>query len=204
MLRLISHSYLVPRPHPEKALCIDLALGLMRAMTPLAERAARLPAGPSNPGLQRRHVVHRAARRRAAAAGRERRRFFIERLHELLDGAPRARAATAMRAWRRPRRSSASSRSAPSAASRGAAKTPRRLGAWQPRAGAGAGAMPRPASGSRAGAAVIEPGNVAPTPRTVDGVDYIEGRDLTLIYEGKKCIHSRFCVTGARRSSSPT
>jgi CDGSH-type Zn-finger protein/uncharacterized Fe-S cluster protein YjdI len=42
---------------------------------------------------------------------------------------------------------------------------------------------------------VIEPGNVAPTPRTVDGVDYIEGRDLTLIYEGKKCIHSRFCVT---------
>jgi len=46
-----------------------------------------------------------------------------------------------------------------------------------------------------AGAAVIEPGNVAPTPRTVDGVDYIEGRDLTLIYEGKKCIHSRFCVT---------
>ena len=47
----------------------------------------------------------------------------------------------------------------------------------------------------RRGAAVIEPGNVAPTPRTVDGVDYIEGRDLTLIYEGKKCIHSRFCVT---------
>jgi CDGSH-type Zn-finger protein/uncharacterized Fe-S cluster protein YjdI len=46
-----------------------------------------------------------------------------------------------------------------------------------------------------AGAAHIEPGNVAPTPRSVDGVDYIEGRDLTLIYEGKKCIHSRFCVT---------
>lgn len=43
--------------------------------------------------------------------------------------------------------------------------------------------------------AVIEPGNFAPTPRTEDGVDYIEARDLTLIYEGKKCIHSRFCVT---------
>jgi CDGSH-type Zn-finger protein/uncharacterized Fe-S cluster protein YjdI len=52
-----------------------------------------------------------------------------------------------------------------------------------------------PASAAPAGAAVIEPGNVAPTPRSVDGVDYIEGRDLTLIYEGKKCIHSRFCVT---------
>ena len=51
------------------------------------------------------------------------------------------------------------------------------------------------AAATARGAAVIEPGNVAPTPRTVDGVDYIEGRDLTLIYEGKKCIHSRFCVT---------
>src|SRR5262249_41899799 len=38
-------------------------------------------------------------------------------------------------------------------------------------------------------------GNSPPVPRTVDGVDYIEGKDLTLIYEGKKCIHARFCVT---------
>ena len=33
MLRPISHSYLLPRPHPAKALCVDLALGLMRAMS---------------------------------------------------------------------------------------------------------------------------------------------------------------------------
>jgi CDGSH-type Zn-finger protein/uncharacterized Fe-S cluster protein YjdI len=51
------------------------------------------------------------------------------------------------------------------------------------------------ATASPPAASNIEPGNVAPTPRTIDGVDYIEGRDLTLIYEGKKCIHSRFCVT---------
>jgi CDGSH-type Zn-finger protein/uncharacterized Fe-S cluster protein YjdI len=44
-------------------------------------------------------------------------------------------------------------------------------------------------------APTIEPGNLAPTPRSENGVDYIEGRDLTLIYEGRKCIHSRFCVT---------
>ena len=25
----------------------------------------------------------------------------------------------------------------------------------------------------------------------------IEGKDLTLLYDGKKCIHARFCVTGA-------
>ena len=29
---------------------VNLAIGLMRAMVPLGERAARLPAGPSNPG----------------------------------------------------------------------------------------------------------------------------------------------------------
>ena len=38
---------------------------------------------------------------------------------------------------------------------------------------------------------------VPPTPNTIDGVDYIDGRQLTLVYEGKKCIHARFCVTGA-------
>ena len=43
--------------------------------------------------------------------------------------------------------------------------------------------------------AIIEPGNLAPTPRSENGIDYIEGRDLTLIYEGRKCIHSRFCGT---------
>ena len=51
MLRLISHSYLVPRPQPAKSLCIDLALGLMRAMAPLGERAARLPSRPVEPGM---------------------------------------------------------------------------------------------------------------------------------------------------------
>src|SRR5262249_4917156 len=62
-------------------------------------------------------------------------------------------------------------------------------------AAASAAATPAAGSGGTAGAGRIEPGNLAPTPRTVDGVDYIEGRDLTLIYEGRKCIHSRFCVT---------
>jgi CDGSH-type Zn-finger protein/uncharacterized Fe-S cluster protein YjdI len=41
------------------------------------------------------------------------------------------------------------------------------------------------------------PAGSPPVPKVIDGVDYIEGKDLTLIYEGKKCIHARFCVTGA-------
>ena len=79
MLRLISHSYLVPRPHPAKSLCIDLALGLMRAMAPLGERAARLPAGPSNPDVtpacRSLRCATRRQFRRDASAGK----FFAER-----------------------------------------------------------------------------------------------------------------------------
>ena len=73
----------MPRPHPAKALCIDLALGLMRAMTPLAERAARLPAGPSNPGCNA--GMSFTALRDAAPLppGVSAGRFFTERLREL-------------------------------------------------------------------------------------------------------------------------
>ncbi len=95
MLRLLAYSYTLRRPVPQKALCVDLAMGLMRAATLLAERAARLPAGPSNPGVQRRHVVHRAPRRRAAAARRQR--------ESLLHRAPR-RARRGRRQSRRERR----------------------------------------------------------------------------------------------------
>jgi len=197
MLRLLSHSYLLPRPHPGKALCVDLALGLMRAMAPLAEQAARLPAGPSNPGCNA--GMSFTALRDAAPLppGASTGKFFIERLQELASAArslavsvatPRVTQALkvledlAQRAERRLPGAFAEAATIPAAGGAQAAPAP---------ASAAAAAPPAAASS----AALIEPGNVAPTPRTVDGVDYIEGRDLTLIYEGKKCIHSRFCVT---------
>jgi hypothetical protein len=49
MLRLLAYAYALPGPSAEKSLSVDLAICLMRAVVPLAERAARLPAGPSNP-----------------------------------------------------------------------------------------------------------------------------------------------------------
>jgi CDGSH-type Zn-finger protein/uncharacterized Fe-S cluster protein YjdI len=196
MLRLISHSYLLPRPHPAKALCVDLGLGLMRAMAPLAERAARLPAGPSNPecngGMSFTALRDAAPLPPGASAGR----FFLERLHELLAGTQAlaangdARVAQALKVLadltKRAERTFADiEKDSPVVLTSGSAPAP------APAAAAAAASTPAAARG----AAAIEPGNVAPTPRTVDGVDYIEGRDLTLIYEGKKCIHSRFCVT---------
>jgi CDGSH-type Zn-finger protein/uncharacterized Fe-S cluster protein YjdI len=198
MLRLISHSYLVPRPHPAKALCIDLGLGLMRAMTPLAEHAARLPAGPSNPdcnaGMSFTALRDAAPLPPGASAGR----FFLERLRELTAGATQlatngeARVGQALRILndllqRAERTFATIEQDSPVVLTAGAAPRPAPALVAVPSA--------PPAGGGSAGAAQIEPGNVAPTPRSVDGVDYIEGRDLTLIYEGKKCIHSRFCVT---------
>jgi len=200
MLRLLSHSYLVPRPHPVKALCVDLGLGLMHALSPLGDRAARLPAGPSNPacnaGMSFTALRDAAPIPPGVSAGK----FFVERLHELTAAAQGlqrqsgddARVAQAARilndlAQRAERRFAAAGEwgyLAGSAAAQPAA----------PAATASATAA-APATGGTTGAGVIEPGNLAPTPRTVDGVDYIEGRDLTLIYEGGKCIHSRFCVT---------
>jgi CDGSH-type Zn-finger protein/uncharacterized Fe-S cluster protein YjdI len=197
MLRLISHAYLIPRPHPAKALCVDLALGLMRAMTPLAERAARLPAGPANPGCNGGMSFTALRDSAPLPPGASADRFFLERLRELsagaraLAGQDDARVAQAVRIiaelTARAERGFAAAEQEPavtgvnpvvSLAPPAAAATP----------------IAR-AAGGGVTAAVIEPGNVAPTPRTEGDVDTIEGRDLTLIYEGKKCIHSRFCVT---------
>jgi CDGSH-type Zn-finger protein/uncharacterized Fe-S cluster protein YjdI len=196
MLRLISHSYLLPRPHPAKALCVDLGLGLMRAMTPLAERAARLPAGPSNPdcngGMSFTALRDAAPLPPGVSAGK----FFMERLRELTAGAQALAANGDVRVAQSLKVLIELTQRAERYANIEKDSPP--LGALVP---ATAPVPVTPAAPTAAtssptnGAAVIEPGNVAPTPRTVDGVDYIEGRDLTLVYEGKKCIHSRFCVT---------
>jgi CDGSH-type Zn-finger protein/uncharacterized Fe-S cluster protein YjdI len=190
MLRLISHSYLVPRPHPDKALCIDLALGLMRAVSPLAERAARLPAGPTNPGCNGGMSFTALRESAPLPPGTSAGRFFVERARELVE------AAKIVAASRDPRAEQAL-RILTELAQRAERRFAEleKLAPVPLNAAPAAAAVPAPVPATRGGAAVIEPGNVAPTPRTVDGVDYIEGRDLTLIYEGKKCIHSRFCVT---------
>jgi CDGSH-type Zn-finger protein/uncharacterized Fe-S cluster protein YjdI len=198
MLRLIAHSYLLPRPHPAKAAIIDLALGLMRAMTPLAEAAARLPAGPSTPDCNAGMSFTTLRDSAPLPPGASADRFFVERLRELSAGAaelvknPRTAQATRIftdLAARAERTFARLEREAPAVLTAGGA-TPH-----APALAAVNSTAPTAAAPAAPGAGLIEPGNVAPTPRTVDGVDYIEGRDLTLIYEGKKCIHSRFCVT---------
>ena len=198
MLRLLSHSYLVPRPHPVKALCIDLALGLMRAMTPLAERLRAC-----RRGLRIRTATPACRSPRCAMPRRYRPGQRREILRRASARARRRRARRSPSAWRRARGAGAegarmnshSARNADSSSiarelpqyRRLAERSRRRFQRPLQRAPAAAAPPAAPARARRR----IEPGNVAPTPRTVDGVDYIEGRDLTLIYEGSASASTR-------------
>ena len=191
MLRLIAYSYVTPRPSPVKRLVIDLALGLMRAVTPLAERAARLPAGPSNPDC---HAGMSFTALRDAAPilpGASANRFFSERLSEIAasaavleqSGDPRCVTASRHAAdlVKRAARGFDLEHKAPTMQAEIAREKP---------------AVPTPAAAATD--ALLESARVGPpVPTVIDGVEHIEGKRLTLLYDLKKCIHARFCVTGA-------
>jgi CDGSH-type Zn-finger protein/uncharacterized Fe-S cluster protein YjdI len=176
MLRLMAHAYLVPGPSPEKSLLVDLALGLMRAVTHLGERAARLPAGPTHPDC---HAGMSFTALRDAAPlppGPGAWRFFTERFEEMvtaaiaLDQGGDARTASAARILA----------DLAKRAARGHAAATEAIAAPPAKR-----ALPTVAA--------------APVPTLVGGVEQVEGEALTLLYDGKKCIHARFCVTGAPR-----
>ncbi|AJA09514.1 hypothetical protein SKP52_13130 [Sphingopyxis fribergensis] len=82
-LRLLAGAFAVPHENSEKALYIGCSLGLMHALTAVAERAARLPAGPSNPDCNA-GVTFTALREAASLPhGPSARRFYLERAEQL-------------------------------------------------------------------------------------------------------------------------
>jgi len=177
MLRLIAYSYCVSGPNPEKALAVDLAISLMRAVTLLGERAARLPAGPSHPEC---HAGMSFTALRDSAplpVGASARRFFVERLHEI--------SARANAFGSEDTRIEAAARQIAGLAER-AEREFARIASVPPPSAAASQTKDAPAT--------------APEPTQIaEGVEAIEGEKLTLIYEGKRCIHARLCVTGAPR-----
>ncbi len=176
MMRLLAHVYSISGPAPEKALAVDLGLALMRAVTPLGERAARLPAGPSNPDCHA-GVSFTALRNPAPIPrGDSAHRFFIERFAELADAAQALAAGGEAR-------TAAAARIMSDLAARAARDFPRM----------------REVAVAPAATPVVAASAAAVEASSANGIDRIEGEHLTLIYEGKLCIHSRFCVTGAPR-----
>jgi CDGSH-type Zn-finger protein/uncharacterized Fe-S cluster protein YjdI len=181
MLRLLAYGYALRGPSTEKSLAIDLALGLMRAITPLAESAARLPAGPSSPGCNA--GMSFTALRDAAPCppGRAARRLFTERLATLAEAAARLRAGAAAGD---PRVSSSADQ----------------LAALARRAGRGFEAAEEKGAAATPPAAVLPTGtseSSAPATTIVNGVETVQGEKLELMFEARRCIHARFCVTGA-------
>jgi CDGSH-type Zn-finger protein/uncharacterized Fe-S cluster protein YjdI len=184
MLRLLAYAYALPGPSAEKSLSVDLAIGLMQAVVPLAERAARLPAGPSNPHCN--GGMSFIALRDAAAfpPGRGARRFFVERFSQLADAAAELRSCGDARAI-----------AAADLLARLSKRAARGFDLAAPPAQPEARGTPVAASGAAApsnGAA-----HAASESTIADGIETAHGEKLDLLFETKRCIHARFCVTGA-------
>jgi len=186
MVRLLAYAYAIRGPQAEKSLAVDLAVGLMRAITPLAEKAARLPAGPSNPGCNA--GMSFTALRDAAplAPGRAARRLFLERLacftkaaDELADlEDARIRSARDQLAYLYTRATRGFDMNQKLAATPATPATSKEGAADDSAASRSAASQDSPAT-------------------AVDGVETVRTQGLELEFEGRRCIHSRFCVTGA-------
>jgi CDGSH-type Zn-finger protein/uncharacterized Fe-S cluster protein YjdI len=176
MLRLFAYSYLCRAPGEEKALVLRLAIGMMHVIVPLAERAARLPAGPSNPDCHAGMSFTALRDSSPLPPGRAARLFFIERLQQLADVA----AALAKGGDKRVQRAAEHLATLSRQANRG-------FDLQAPVVGEVAQAMPKPSA----------PPTAAPASTVVDGVERVPGEKLELMFETKRCIHARFCVTGA-------
>src|SRR6516162_3954305 len=85
MLRLIAYAYALRGPSTEKSLAMDLAIGLMQAVMPLAERAARLAAGPSNPTCNAGMSFIAPRDPSPLPPGAAARRLLLERFTQLAD-----------------------------------------------------------------------------------------------------------------------
>jgi CDGSH-type Zn-finger protein/uncharacterized Fe-S cluster protein YjdI len=178
MLRLLAYAYATPRPAPEKIRAVNLATGLMHAMAPLAERAARLPAGPTYPhcnaGMSFTTLRDASALPPGAGAGR----FFRERLDQISAAADRLRD-------RDDARTNAAADMLAALAKRAERDFDVSARTHLPIVPTTVAVPPK---------AAVPP---APPSSIENGIERVEGEKITIVYEGKRCIHSRFCVTGA-------
>jgi CDGSH-type Zn-finger protein/uncharacterized Fe-S cluster protein YjdI len=179
MCRMLAQAYATLGPSSEKSLIVDLSISLMRAVTHLGEEAARLPAGASNPSCNAGMSFTVLRDASALPVGVPARRFFIERLseitqrvNELAQANPSARIDTALAHLQKIKQR----------AVRGFSLVADTKPSAKPDAKPIASAAPT---------------LVATTTPTTDGVETVEGKALTLQFEAKRCIHARFCVTGA-------
>lgn len=182
MLRLLAYAYQIPRGIAQKRLAVDLGLGLMQALTPIAERAARLPAGPAHPAVNAGITFTTLRDAAAFPRGCSSWRVFSERMEELVS------AATALAATADPR----------------IVRARRVLGELAERV---RGAMPPPVASPSPQSPPPSPPKppiaavaLASSETPVVAESRTPGRALAVLYDGRRCVHARQCVTGAPKA----
>ncbi len=167
MLRLLAYAYSVPGTDPARRAVIELAIGLMHAVVPLGQHATRLEAGPSSPGCHAGMSFTTLRDSAALPAGAAAQAFFSDRLSELSD------AAHVLAAMGAPALATAE-KVLSNLAARANVFFQARVSAHPP--------APAPAT----------------APETItDGVEIVAGSAIEVQFQAVRCIHSRFCVTGA-------
>jgi CDGSH-type Zn-finger protein/uncharacterized Fe-S cluster protein YjdI len=183
MLRLLAYAYALPAPHPHKTLAVDTAIGLMQGLTLLGEHAARLPAGTAADGCNAGVSFTNLRDASALPPGPAAQRFFVERLAELS-------AAAAALARTPEARLQKAAQILSGLARRGSSGFD--FSVQLPTAAVAATAAATPSA-----PATLPTAAELPAPAGSDGVETVEGQALTLMFEARRCIHARFCVTGA-------
>jgi uncharacterized Fe-S cluster protein YjdI len=179
MLRFLGYSFIVPNGL-EKSLAIDLGIGLMHAATALGEHAARLPAGPSNPDCNAGMSFATLRDSAPLPVGAPAWQLFTERLSSFATAAQRLADQSGAE---RPEKAARVLRDLANRVKRGAEQLEQ---AGKGQAALAPAAPPTPPSA---------PGEEATS--KAHGIETVVGDKIIIDYEGKKCIHSRFCVTGA-------
>ncbi len=173
MLRMLVQSYAETRGLVVQRALVDAAVDLMFAISPVASHLTTLPANAESPdctaGMS--FAMNRVVTATPADGITD--TVLIERCDEIV------RAAT---------------RLLPSSSPLGA--TAVFLTKIRTRLAEGLTAMKVEQPASHAPVAAPPLPKAIPVPTVVNGVESIEGKALTLIYEGKRCIHARHCVLG--------
>ena len=179
MLRMLQQGFGRAGGAEEKRPFLDAAINLMFALVPIAEHLTTLPARPDDGSCTAGLSFTGLRPMVALPHGPGEKRLLAERFAELTREAEILRSTA-------PRMAEAADHLAETALSFGKA-----TGLAAP------AAQPTPAPVGAAGSA--QPSATAAPPAT-DAIETVEGQDLVLLYEGRRCIHSRFCVTGAPKS----
>lgn len=183
MLRFLVQGYAETRGLKAQRVLVDAAVDLMFAISPVASHLTTLPANSQRPDITAgmSFAMNRVVAATPADAVTD--CVLIERCDEIAAAAARLLPAGSSLASTAASLLKIRNRVAEGLATM-TSITP------GPAPVAAMPVQPVPAPGERTATGI-------PVPTVVNGVEFVPGNALTLIYEGKRCIHARHCVLGA-------